>query len=180
VASALWPRDQALIPLLVRFFWYILHNIQLTPQKLSAARKNLPGATGAGGWPEAQRRHRGRQTRPPFLFFSGEPLRAHGCLVLGSGVLADLHVLIPEGHSLLSTLLDASPDTTPAGAFAFTRCCFTSRLLCTNQSFCIAPPTCTAHAITILLYDYCAIYDAPPTPLLYAIHQYNIGNGNIM
>jgi len=26
----------------------VLHNIQLTPLKLSAARKNLPGATGVG------------------------------------------------------------------------------------------------------------------------------------
>ena len=33
-----------------------------------------------------------------------------------------------------------------------------------------APPTCNAHTITILLDDYCAIYDAPPTPPLYAIH----------
>jgi len=28
--------------------------MQLTPQKLSAARKNLPGAPGAGEWPEDQ------------------------------------------------------------------------------------------------------------------------------
>jgi len=39
----------------------ILHNIQLTQQKLSAARKNLPGATGAGEWPQDQRLHRGRR-----------------------------------------------------------------------------------------------------------------------
>jgi len=48
------------------FFFCILHNIQLTPQKLSAGRKNHPGAPGAGVWPEDQKRHRGRrETRPP-------------------------------------------------------------------------------------------------------------------
>ena len=31
-----------------------LHNIQLTPQKLSTWRKNHPGAPGAGVWPEDQ------------------------------------------------------------------------------------------------------------------------------
>jgi len=36
---------------------------------------------------------------------------------------------------------------------------------------CIAPPTCRAYPIAILLHDYCAIYDPPPTPLLYAIHH---------
>jgi len=35
--------------------------IQLTPQKLSAGRKNLTGAPGAGEWPEDQKRHRGRR-----------------------------------------------------------------------------------------------------------------------
>lgn len=43
-----------------------------------------------------------------------EHFRSHGCMRLGSGVLADLHVLEPEGHSLLSTLLSASPNATPA------------------------------------------------------------------
>jgi len=46
-------------------FWYTLHNIQLTPQKLSAWRKNHPGAPGAGVWPEDQKRHRGRRKKRP-------------------------------------------------------------------------------------------------------------------
>ena len=37
------------------------HNIQLTPQKLSAGRKNRSGAKGTSAWPEGQRRHRGRR-----------------------------------------------------------------------------------------------------------------------
>jgi len=32
-------------------------------------------------------------------------------------------------------------------------------------------PTCIARNIAILLYVYCALYDAPTTPLLYAIHH---------
>ena len=38
---------------------------------------------------------------------------------------------------------------------------------------CIAPPppTCTVNTITILLHDYCATYDAPRRPPLYAIHK---------
>jgi len=35
----------------------------------------------------------------------------------------------------------------------------------------LPPPTCIAHTIAILLHIYCAIYDALPTPLLYAIHH---------
>jgi len=42
-------------------FFCISHIIQLTPQKLSVARENLPGATGAGVWPEDQKLHRGRR-----------------------------------------------------------------------------------------------------------------------
>jgi len=33
------------------------------------------------------------------------------------------------------------------------------------------PTTCIAHTIAVLLHDYCAIYDTPPTPLVYAIHH---------
>ena len=33
----------------------------------------------------------------------------------------------------------------------------------------IPPPTCIGHTVALLLYGYCAIYDPPPTPLLYAI-----------
>jgi len=33
------------------------------------------------------------------------------------------------------------------------------------------PPICIAHTSAILLHDYCAIYDTPSTPLLYAIHR---------
>jgi len=35
----------------------------------------------------------------------------------------------------------------------------------------LPPPTCIARTIAILLHVYCAIYDAPPTPLLYATHH---------
>jgi len=33
------------------------------------------------------------------------------------------------------------------------------------------PPTCTPRTIAILLHVYCAIYDARPTPLVYAIQD---------
>jgi len=38
----------------------------------------------------------------------------------------------------------------------------------------LSPPTCIAHTIAKLLHDYCAIYDAPPTPfcLLYTIQYW--------
>jgi len=35
----------------------------------------------------------------------------------------------------------------------------------------LPPPTCIARTIAILVHVYCAIYDAPPTPPLYAIHK---------
>jgi len=35
----------------------------------------------------------------------------------------------------------------------------------------LPPPTCIARTIAILLHVYCAIYDAPPTPLVYAMHH---------
>jgi len=35
----------------------------------------------------------------------------------------------------------------------------------------LPPAICTARTIAMLVYVYCAIYDAPPTPLLYAIHH---------
>ena len=34
----------------------------------------------------------------------------------------------------------------------------------------LPPPTCIARTIAILLHVYCARYDAPPIPALYAIH----------
>jgi len=34
-----------------------------------------------------------------------------------------------------------------------------------------APPTRIAHTIALLFYDYYAIYDPPPTALVYAIHH---------
>mmetsp|Transcript_3249 Transcript_3249/g.10000 ORF Transcript_3249/g.10000 Transcript_3249/m.10000 type:complete len:1280 (-) Transcript_3249:19-3858(-) len=52
-------------------------------------------------------------SRSPLIY---EPLRSHGCMRLGSGVLDDLHVLSPEGHSMLSTILNASPNPTAAGS----------------------------------------------------------------
>ena len=56
------------------FFFGISHIIQLTPQKLSAWRKNHPGAPGAGVWPEDQVLHRGRKTRPPPVLGGSSPL----------------------------------------------------------------------------------------------------------
>ena len=35
----------------------------------------------------------------------------------------------------------------------------------------LPPPTCIARTIAMLLHVYWAIYDAPPTPLVYAIHH---------
>ena len=35
----------------------------------------------------------------------------------------------------------------------------------------LPPPICIARTIAMLLYIYCAIYDAHPTPLLYATHH---------
>jgi len=35
----------------------------------------------------------------------------------------------------------------------------------------LLPPACIARTNAILLHVYCAIYDAPPTPLMYAIHH---------
>jgi len=39
-----------------------------------------------------------------------------------------------------------------------------------NQLF-IAPPTCIAHTVAILLQYYCAIFEPLPTPSPYAIHH---------
>jgi len=36
---------------------------------------------------------------------------------------------------------------------------------------CIAPPTCKAYPIALLLHDHCAIYVSPLTLLFYAIHH---------
>jgi len=35
----------------------------------------------------------------------------------------------------------------------------------------LPPPTCIALTIAILLHVHCALYDAPPTPLVYTIHR---------
>jgi len=50
------------------------------------------------------------------------------------------------------------------GFLASTRYCFTSRLMCTNQSWFIPPPTRIAHTVALLLHDHCAIYDPLPRP----------------
>ena len=39
-----------------------------------------------------------------------------------------------------------------------------------NHPF-IAPPTCNAHTVAMVLHDYCARYAPPLTLLLYAIHH---------
>jgi len=33
------------------------------------------------------------------------------------------------------------------------------------------PPNCDAHTAATVLHDYCAIYDTPPTPLVYAVQH---------
>jgi len=35
----------------------------------------------------------------------------------------------------------------------------------------LPPPSCAAHTVAILLQYYCALYNAPPTALLYATHH---------
>jgi len=40
-----------------------------------------------------------------------------------------------------------------------------------NHPFILPPPACIARTIAVLLHVYCAIYDTPPTPLVYAIHN---------
>ena len=44
----------------------------------------------------------------------------------------------------------------------------------------LPPPTCFAHTFTMLLHDYCAIYDRPPDAPFVCHTHYNIGNGNIV
>ena len=39
----------------------------------------------------------------------------------------------------------------------------------------LPPPTCIALTIAMLLHVHCALYDAPPTPLVYAIHHTILG-----
>jgi len=48
----------------IYIYIYYPSYIQRTPQKLSAGRKNHPGAPGADVWPEDQKRHRGRRKDP--------------------------------------------------------------------------------------------------------------------
>jgi len=49
---------------------------------------------------------------------------------------------------------------------------FTSKLVCTNQSsFHCLSVTSFSHTTAIRLHDYCALYDPPPDPLLYGIHN---------
>ena len=65
-----------------------------------------------------------------------------------------------------------SPTPRRAGCeLVFTRYVFTSKLFYTNLS-CFYPNTCIAHGTTILLHDYCLLYDPHPPrpPLLYAMH----------
>ena len=40
-----------------------------------------------------------------------------------------------------------------------------------HQLFIAPPPTRIAYTIGLLLHDNCAIYDPPPTPLVYSIHH---------
>jgi len=39
-----------------------------------------------------------------------------------------------------------------------------------NQSSFTPPPTRISHTIALLSHDYCAMYDPPPTPRVYAMH----------
>ena len=48
-------------------------------------------------------------------------------------------------------------------------------LLCESIIRLLPPPTCIALTIAILLHVHCALYDAPPIPLVYAIHHTILG-----
>ena len=80
------------------FFFFTLHNIQLTPQKLSAWRKNHLGAPGAGVWPEDQVLHRGIY----FFYFLRLLYKLMQLFVLCSGLRCPLQmdVLFKETHEL--------------------------------------------------------------------------------
>jgi len=55
---------------------------------------------------------------------------------------------------------------------AFTRYCFTSRLMCTNQPSLHPPtPTCIAHPGAQLMHEHWEVYDSPSISLVYAIHH---------
>ena len=72
-------------------------------------------------------------------------------------------------------------DPRHIGRLTLTRDCFTSRLLCTDQSssYC-PPPTCIAPTIATRVHDYCAIYDAPPDPPFVFHTPYDTSNCNIV
>ena len=70
---------------------------------------------------------------------------------------------------------------TPGAAAAFTRYCFSARLLCKNQpSMHSPPPTCIAHPGAIRLHDYSAVNDSPFELSFVRCAPYNIGNNNIV
>jgi len=58
-----------------------------------------------------------------------------------------------------------------ASRLAFTRYCFTSRPLWTNQSSVHRAPPCITHTVAMLLQYNCAIFEPPSTPRFYAIHH---------
>jgi len=76
----------------------------------------------------------------------------------------------PANHTYIHTYINISKEIGDY-ALAFTRYCFTPRPMCTNQSSSIAPPHPHCPHYCTTMHDYCAIYDPPPTPLLYAIHH---------
>jgi len=54
------------------------------------------------------------------------------------------------------------------------------RGLCARSNSLLSPPTRIAHTIALLSHDYCAIFDPPPTPHVYAIQHTIFGHGNIV
>jgi len=81
------------------------------------------------------------------------------CFVEDTRSLCELSIRRLEGNYILRP------------ASSLTRYSFTSRILCTNQSFVYPLPTCIAHKIALLLHDCSAMHEPPPDPLLYAIYH---------
>jgi len=153
----------------VLHFFLILHNIQLTAQKLSAARKNLPGATGAGEWPEDHKLHRGRRPgrrryQEVLLLWQKNRKKKdieHApapILKTSSCYQIDLYYMYLYACSCFQV-----------GLYKI----FVHFKAFVHESVILVspPPTCNAHTIAVLLHDLCAIYDRPSTPLLNAIHH---------
>jgi len=70
-------------------------------------------------------------------------------------------------HAPYSTVAEGLTRVAPRPIHdILSRVCFCARI---NHPF-IAPPTCIAHTVAILLQYYCAIFDPLPTPCFHVIH----------